>query len=191
MRILLLVGLVALHSVLASSAAQAVIINSGPMAWEADYAAFLGPSAAGGTFTTSEDGLWTFTLWLGVEGGTQSNALRAVVMETDAAGMPTGVPIWESGDFEAIFDRTEFTFNPNISLTLGEQYFIGVDTGLFTAATGGDLTIQASGPQFMGDDAIVGGKYWENPYGGGWGTLAKCPLDLKSEPDEYGTTRKG
>jgi hypothetical protein len=174
MRNLLLVGLVALSTVLTSAAAQSEVIDSGGMAWETSYPSFLGPSAAGGTFTMSvlDNTLTSFSLWLGVDGGVQANSLRAIVMQTDSFGVPTGTPIWESADFEAIGARSEYNFNMHLVLTPGEQYFVGVDSGLYTAATGGDFTIQASGPEFLGDDAIVGGEFFENPWNGGWGALS-------------------
>jgi hypothetical protein len=79
-------------------------------------------------------------------------------LDTDAFGNPIGSPIWESPDFEAIGARQEYTFLPKIVTTMGEQYFIGVDSGLLTNVGGGDFTIQASA------DTLGGGEFWHNEY---------------------------
>jgi hypothetical protein len=164
-----LVSVMLLMIVSASTTVQADILDSGPMAWESSYAWILGPSTAGGTVTTNENRLAIFSLWLGVEGGTQANSLRAIVLATDASGAPVGAPLWESGDFEAVGARKEYAFWPNIVVDIGEKYFVGVDSGLLTNVSGGDFTLQAAGDPL---DELGGGMFWQDEYGAGFASLS-------------------
>lgn len=162
-RRMLWAGLVLAQCFLLAGASNAVTIETGPMAWELDHLASSGPDVAGGTFEAIDTPLVSFTLFLGAYADlNQSNDLRGIVMGTDATGKPTGSVLWESPSFEAIGARQEWSFNPGLTLVLGEQYFIGVDAGLYTDALGGDFTIQTSA------DSIPGGQYWRNSDGLGF-----------------------
>ena len=53
------------------------LIDTAPFDWEFSYAEWSGPDTAGGTFTAVEPLINHFSLFLGVEGGLQSNSLQA------------------------------------------------------------------------------------------------------------------
>jgi hypothetical protein len=133
------------------------VLNSGPATGELTFQGDpTPPDVAGGTFPALEDTLGSFTLNVGVAvGGVQDNSLRAIVLETDPAGTPTGTPIWESAPFQAIGDNSWYYFEPAVPLpvVVGEQYFIGIDSGVYTDAWG-DFTIEISTP------GIAGGQFW-------------------------------
>jgi hypothetical protein len=170
-RILLLAGLMLVMSAFTTAVAQAGTIDSGAMSWESSFGDGTPGDAAGGTFVADAAYLNSFSLWLGVnDGGFQFNNLKPVVMEVDQqTGMPTNV-IWSGAGFEAIFDRQEFTFWPNVPLETGKEYFIGVDSNLiFPGQSSGDFTIQ-------GGDNPISGQFWYNLNGSGWQALANSDV---------------
>lgn len=137
--------------------AQAVTIDSGPMDWSWGYdGSFTGGDVAGGTFNTGSnlDHLLTFSLTVGE--GSGSNDLKAVVLDV-SGGVPTGNVIWESASFSAGV-MAEIIFAPDIGLARNTQYFIGIDSGLYTTAAGGDFVIGRTSD--LGQ--VPGGGYWEN-----------------------------
>jgi hypothetical protein len=160
MRMRTALAAVGLWVLLAVPAHAHTVIDTAPFDWEFSYAEFSGPDTAGGTFTAVEPLLGQFSLFLGVEGGLQSNSLQAVVLATDAFGAPTGTPLWSSIVFEAVGDREEYNFWPGLNLTAGEQYYIGVDSGVFNPALHGDFTIQVTDD--FANDLIPGGQYWSS-----------------------------
>lgn len=163
-----------LFTALASVPALASTIDSTPFAWESSHAGFNGPDVSGGTFTADALFLNTFSLFVGLEAGVQSNDLRAVVLATDASGMPTGTPLWQSVSFQALGSRQQYTWGPGTALTLGEQYFVGIDSGQYTGAAGGDFTTQVSTDIII--DLIPGGQFWWNDDGTGWLTAATSDI---------------
>jgi hypothetical protein len=162
-RILLLAGLMLVASAFTTTVAQAGTIDSGAMGWESSYADGTPGDVAGGTFISDEINLDSFSLWLGVGlGGTQFNNLIPVVMNVDeTTGEPTTVA-WSGPAFEAILNRVEYTFFPDLTLEAGKEYFIGVDSSLlFPGTSFGDFTIQ-------GGDTPIAGEFWQNLNGSGW-----------------------
>jgi len=160
MRMRTALAAVGLLVLLAVPVQAATVIDTRPFDWEFSYAEFSGPDTAGGTFTAVEGHLSSFSLILGVEGGLQANSLQAVVLATDQFGTPMGSPIWTSSVFEAIYDREEYTFLPDLDLILGAQYYVGVDSGVFNPALSGDFTIQVTDD--FANDLIPGGQYWSS-----------------------------
>jgi hypothetical protein len=169
MRMRTALAAVSLLVLLAAPVHAHTIIDTTPFDWEFSYAEFSGPDTAGGTFVANEHHLGTFSLFLGVEGGFQDNSLLAVVLATDEFGTPTGAPLWSSLVFEAINDREEYTFWPALDVTVGEQYYIGVDSGVYNPALYGDFTIQVTDD--FANDLIPGGQYWTaEDFGMAWYT---------------------
>lgn len=135
--------------------AQAVTISSGPMDWAFGYdGSFTGGDVAGGTLNVGSGDLVSFTLTVGE--GSGSNDLKAVVLEV-VGGIPTGNVIWESGSFSAGV-IAEMIFTPAIPLAINGEIFVGIDSGLFTSATGGDFVVGVTSD--LGQ--VPGGGYWEN-----------------------------
>jgi hypothetical protein len=170
-RILLFAGLMLMMSALMTAVAQAGTIDSGAMTWESSFGDGTPGDAAGGTFVADEPYLNEFSLWLGVnDGGFQFNNLKPVVMEVDQqTGMPTNV-IWQGASFEAIFDRQEYRFWPNVPIETGKEYFIGVDSNLlFTGQSSGDFTIQGGGDP-------IAGQFLYNLNGTGWQGLSNSDV---------------
>lgn len=102
-----------------------------------------GPDVAGGTFFADDAFLNSFTLDIYAQnaGGTFS----AVVMDM-VGGLPGSV-LWSSDLSTLPSSKTEFLFNPNLAILSGGEYFIGVDTGIYTAASGDYyLRVDASDP---------------------------------------------
>lgn len=160
MRMRTALAAVGLWVLLAAPVQATTLIDTTPFDWEFSYAEFSGPDTAGGTFTAVEPLIGQFSLFLGVEGGLQSNSLQAVILATDEFGTPTGAPLWSSIVFEAIGDREEYEFWPGLNLTVGEQYYIGVDSGVYNPALHGDFTIQVTDD--FANDLIPGGQYWSS-----------------------------
>ena len=135
--------------------AQATIVDSGAMEWSWGYDGFFtGGDVAGGTLTARGGRLFDFTLTVGEGSGT--NDLRAVILEV-IGGVPTGAVLWESASFSAT-TMTEYTFTPDYDVVGGADYYIGIDSGLFTAALGGDFAIGVTSD--VGQ--VLGGGYQEN-----------------------------
>lgn len=135
--------------------AQAVTISSGPMDWAFGYdGSFTGGDVAGGTLNIGSGDLVSFTLTVGE--GSGSNDLKAVVLEV-VGGIPTGNVIWESGSFSAGV-IAEMIFAPAIPLAINGEIFVGIDSGLYTSATGGDFVVGVTSDQGQ----VPGGGYWEN-----------------------------
>jgi hypothetical protein len=142
---------------LLAAPAQAVTINSGPMDWSWEYdGSFTGGDVAGGSFNTGSGGNQLVSFSLTVGQGSGSNDLRAVVLEV-SGGVPTGNVIWESASFSAGV-IAEMLFTPGVALALNGQYFVGIDSGLYTSATGGDFVVGVTAD--LGQ--VPGGGYWEN-----------------------------
>lgn len=142
---------------LLAAPAQALTIDSGAMDWSWGYdGSFTGGDVAGGSFNTGSgtDHLVSFTLTVGQ--GSGSNDLRAVVLEV-SGGVPTGNVIWESASFSA-GTMAEILFTPDLVLARNGQYFVGIDSGLYTSATGGDFVVGVTSD--LGQ--VPGGGYWEN-----------------------------
>ena len=78
---------------------------------------------------------------------------------------------------------TEFTFFPDVDLVVGEQYYVGMDNGLFTDASG---TLEISIKQ----DVIPDGLYWTrindeptwNDYGGDFDIASRIEMRCVAEP---------
>jgi len=135
--------------------AQAVTVDSGAMEWSWGYDGFFtGGDVAGGTVSAQDGRLDSFTLTVGEGSGV--NDLRAVVLEV-IGGVPTGVVLWESASFTAT-TMTEYLFIADIDVQGGKDYYIGIDSGLFTAAAGGDFTIGVTSDSGQ----VLGGGYQEN-----------------------------
>ena len=82
-------------SVLFALPAQSATVITTPAAFDIGYSGGGGADTAGGTFTAAENHLSSFSLFLGVVGGSQSNEVQAVILAT-SGGVPTGAPIWSS-----------------------------------------------------------------------------------------------
>jgi hypothetical protein len=141
--------------------AQAGVIDTRPVNAFGAYLSMTGPDAAGGTFTADAGLLSSFTLQIAQETGTlPSDNFRAIVMDT-IGGIPNSL-LWQSLGTGVPGSETEFTFTPGISLTVGNQYFIGFDTGILTSGSG---TLALG---FHSPDALAGGQAWENINSAGW-----------------------
>jgi hypothetical protein len=135
--------------------AQAILIDSGPMDWTWGYdGSFTGGDVAGGTVSSQSWMLRDFTLTVGEGSGV--NDLRAVVLEV-VGGVPTGNVLWESASFSAT-TLTEYLFTPNLAVFPDADYYIGIDSGLYTGAGGGDFVIGVTSD--LGQ--VPGGGFWEN-----------------------------
>lgn len=124
-----------------SGIAMAGVIDTRPPNATLNYFISTGPDAAGGTFFADADTLVSFSLTLGNGGG---GDYRAIVMGADGAGNPSGTVLWESADVAIPMALTETTFFPGLSLIVGDEYFIGFDTGLYTTVVGGDIDMAFS-----------------------------------------------
>lgn len=146
-------------------AAADSIIDTTPWTLEMSQGGGSGADTAGGTFTATDSQLDAFTLYVGSVGGDPNNSLSAIVMDT-VGGVPDAV-LWESGSFNAPGALAEFVFSPELALTAGEQYFIGIDSGNVTGVSGGDFTIGATS-----GDPLAGGSLYMDQNGGGWTPLS-------------------
>ncbi len=142
----------------AAFAAQASVFDTTPYDLEMSQGGGSGPDIAGGSFTADDGFLNSFSLFVGSIGGNPNNNLKAIVLEVDdLTGQPTGSPLWESDAFQAgntsTLDQFVFSFETALPLTIGTEYFIGIDSGLLTDATGGDFTIGLTS-----GDTLAGGQ---------------------------------
>ena len=144
----------------ALSPVHAGIINTLPPDSHGGMSSSNGPDAQGGTFTADASFLKSVTV--SAEGS--AGFFRVALHSTTVAGVPDAL-IWENGaDIAFPEAATTFTFSPNLALTPGEQYYLGLDTGLFTASAGGN-----GGVGFVGDgDTILGNFFYNNFNGGGF-----------------------
>jgi hypothetical protein len=134
--------------------AQALTVDSGAVDWLWGYdGTFTGGDAAGGTIGGVAH-LTDFTLNVGE--GSGANDLRAVVLQV-IGGIPTGTVLWESASF-SVAALTELVFAPDIDILSGGSVFIGIDSGLFTGAGGGDFVVGVT----TDSGQVPGGGYWEN-----------------------------
>ena len=137
------------------------------------------------TFTASRTGLYSFTLTIGpYPNVVGSGTFRAIVLGTDSGGQPLESPIIWQSSIQAVPDvTTEFTFFPDVDLVVGEQYYVGMDNGLFTDASG---TLEIS----INQDVIPDGLYWTringeqtwNDYGGVVDIASRIEMRCVAEP---------
>ncbi len=163
---------IALGFVLFALPAQSVTMISSPPDFSNSYTGGAGAAdTLGGTFTATEDTLISFSLFLGIIGGSVGSQVQAVLLETDGLNAPTGLPIWSSSPFlQAVGPVGEVGFNPDITLTLGASYFIGVDTGIFnTGLNGGNPgDISVAFAVTWSGDTNPGGSTYTNTNGAGF-----------------------
>lgn len=134
--------------------------------------------SAGGTFTAAQTSLYSFTLTIGPYPGSSGvGTFRAIVLATTATGQPDGSSIlWQSDMLGVPDTTTEFTFFPDVDLAVGEQYYVGMDNGLFTDAEG-TLEIGVNDP-----DTIPDGSYWAqiDDFPGQWFDYGGNDFDIAS-----------
>lgn len=149
------VGLMVLTTVFSLSA-QATVINNTPPDFDLAYFDFTGPDVAGGTFIADDTQLDSFTLTVAENnsGGTFS----AVIMSMNG-GLPDTL-LWASSVTAIPVIATELMFDPDFALTVGTEYFIGIDTGQLTLASG-SLNLG-----YTFDN--IAGQHYESLNGGGF-----------------------
>jgi len=140
----------------AAGSSRAIIIDTTP--YDVEITQVGGsPDVVGGTLTATDIYLNVFTLYLGAVGGDPGNDLRVIILDVDAqTGEPTGTPLWVSDPLNTPGAVDRVWFEPNLSVTVGSQYFIGVDSGIYTTAAGGDFTIGVT----SGDPLPLGNVLW-------------------------------
>lgn len=150
--------------------ATAGVIDTRPS--NASIGAVIGTGADtfGGTFFADAPLLQSFSLELGPN-GSPTGSLRAIVLAT-SGGTPTGPVLWESADFSVPVTLSDVFFNPGITLTVGAEYFIGIDSGIFTTTTGASFLLG-----IRTDDPIAG-QNWINTNGVGF--VAQSNVDVAS-----------
>jgi hypothetical protein len=67
-----------------------------------------------------------------------------------------GPVLWAGPDVVTPSNIGEITYTPNVHLTPGEKYFIGLDYGFFTSVDGGPVVLLGS----RSDDPIPDGQAW-------------------------------
>ena len=90
--------------------------------------------------------------------GPGSGTFQAIVLGTDASGRPILPILWQSGIIPLPSVRTEYTFTPNIPLSVGNLFFIGADFGSLTTATGSSDSLLGLADAHP---AIPDGMFWE------------------------------
>ena len=118
-----------------------------------------GALAQGGTFVASGTNLAEFTInvTMGIE-----SAARPIVLGTTESGAPTlGPVLWEGSIVTTPFFG-EITFYPNVPLTVGKRYFIGLDYGFLTSVVGDVILLGC-----RSDDPIPDGHAWR-AFSSGW-----------------------
>jgi len=119
-----------------------------------------GALAQGGTFVATGTNLAEFTI--NVTMSIESGAARPIVLGTTESGTPTlGPVLWEGPEVITPY-YGEITFFPNVPLTVGERYFIGLDYGFLTSVVG-DVILLGS----RSDDPIPDGQAWR-AFSSGW-----------------------
>lgn len=142
---------------LAATPVSAGIIDTLPK--NADLAA-TGSLAQGGTFVADDTNLAEFTFNIGMS----AVGLRArpIVLGTTTTGAPTMGPVlWEDADVVTPFNA-DITFTPDLPLTVGALYFIGLDYGYFTSVQGSVVLLGA-----RTDNPIPDGQAWRL-FSSGW-----------------------
>jgi Fibronectin type III domain len=137
-----------------------------------------GALAQGGTFVAVNANLAEFTInvTMGVE-----SAARPIVLGTTGDGTPTlGPVLWEGPDVITPFFG-EITFQPNVALTVGQRYFIGLDYGFLTSVVGDVILLGG-----RTDDPIPDGQAWR-AFSDGWdpfspGIDIAARIVMNSEP---------
>ena len=148
-----------------AAAAQALtLIDTRPATTSINYFLDSGADSAGGAFTAVEDTLVSFTLEL--HGGA---TIRAIVMDV-VAGTPQNL-LWQSADVVTAGTPTEYSFAPGLTLTLGEQYLVGFDTGSLTAVPAGGNAVNVGV-----NDVGSGGTYFSALNGAAFENLAEFEL---------------
>lgn len=153
--------------------ADAGVIDTRPPDIRISYSSTTGPSVTGGTFEADAPFLLSFTFELSGTAGT----FQAVVLGTTAGGAPALPILWQSGDIALPAVSTEFVFTPNINLTAGTLYFIGIDLGSLTTATGSTSTRVGFADA---DPAIPTGTLWSRLSGVGAPDRAVPEFDVAS-----------
>jgi len=118
-----------------------------------------GSLAQGGTFVADDEILTEFTIQIGQS--TEETARPIVLGTTDSGAPTTGPVLWEGPDVTTPFDG-EITFFPDLPLTVGERYFIGLDYGFLTSVDGGIVLLGC-----RSDDPIPDGQAWR-AFADGW-----------------------
>lgn len=146
---------------LSAGSAQAVTISSGEMTDFSSYDhTFSGGDTAGASFEAVDTTLGSFSLT--VRQGFGAATVRAVLLRM-VGGVPSGSApgdiIWQSDPFALGTVLTEIFFNPDpdVALNLGEDYFIGIDSGRYTTGTFGNFDLGTTN-----DVGAIIGAYWEN-----------------------------
>ena len=141
-----------------SNSIQAGIIDTHPSVGQGLLTISSGPDAGVETFIADGTFLISFTVEAFNDSGT--GVFRGIVMDT-SAGMPNSL-LWESEDIPLSTSIQEFSFSPMLSLTIGERYAVGWDTGIYATTTGGDIRPRVS------DNNYSDGVYYGNIDSGGW-----------------------
>ena len=116
--------------------------------------------AQGGTFVADDTNLAEFTITIG---GDPVRRARPFLLDTTATGEPTMGPVlWEGPDVDTSLVAGDITFTPNVPLTVGKRYFIGLDYGFFTSVVGEIVLFSA-----RSDNPIPDGRAWKL-FASGW-----------------------
>ena len=116
--------------------------------------------AQGGTFVADDNFLSKFTISIGMS---IPRTARPIILGTTGDGTPTTGPVlWEGPDVNTPEDNGELTFYPNLPITVGSLYFIGLDYGNFTSVNG-DIILLGS----KNGDPIPEGHAWRY-FSSGW-----------------------
>jgi len=113
-----------------------------------------GSMAQGETFRADNVYLTEVTLRPGMSIPTRS---RPILLGTDASGTPIGPVLWQGPD--VITPIGDVPFYPNVPLTPGALYFVGLDYGYFTnvvPVTGAEVVLLAG----RTDNPITDGQAW-------------------------------
>jgi hypothetical protein len=151
-----------------SQSAPAGVIDTRPGDGSNGAVIGTGADTFGGTFFMDAPLLESFTLAVGPNGST-AGAFRAIVLAT-SGGSPVGPLLWESVDIGVPAALSDLLFNPGLALSVGSEYFIGVDTGIFTTTAGANFTIS------LRTDDPIPGQFLRNTDGGGFSAQANADI---------------
>jgi hypothetical protein len=166
---------------LGSGPVSAGIIDSFPQNCDLATA---GSLAQGGTFVADDLYLTELTLSLGMSIYSRS---RPILLETDITGEPTGLVLWQGPDVETP-PPGDVTFYPDVPLTIGKRYFVGLDYGYFTNVAGTGVVLLAC----RSDDPIPNGQAWRyfttgwNPFSPGIDIAARIVMGPCRDSDVDG-----